>query len=917
MGSVGEGNPSDAVLFVGISLVLGIASRHLLKGTRLPYTVALLLLGIAMGSLECGTRHRLGKIGDGIRIWANIDADLLLTVFLPPLLFESSSSMEVHQIKKCMAQMVILAGPGVLISTFIAGTALTVSLHTSFWAFYVWYTFWGWPRKGSETVKGYSCQAANIESETRPPRLLGGLLSATDPVAVVGLLKELGSNKKLSTLVEGESLMNDGVAIVVYTLFVRMITGSSFSWRTVIYFLATASLGAVGVGIAFGLVSYLWLGFIFNDTMIEVAMTLCVSYLAYFMSQEVAEISGVLTVTALGMFYALVARTAFNVEYSYLKVYLEVATFFNKRQSSDASRYITQETGTLFVFFTCGIVFLTLVVNGSTSSFVLRMLDMDKLSADKGRLMDFTKYEMMRKALEVFGDLVDDEELGPADWPTVKKYTRCLHDAEGECIHPHTASENVERMHLSDIRIRFLNGVQATYWVMLEEGRITQYAANILKQSIDGALDLVSAEPLCDWNGLKSDVQFPNHLKFLQTCTFPQKLVTYIIVERLESVCYISAAFLRAHRIARQQLHDFIGDSEIALAIINESEREGKETKKFLEQARITFPRVLRIFREKELVHLHDAIQTDLKKLLRNPTLVKIPKLHNLVSANPFLGALPSAVHEQIVGSTRETMKQRGMALYKEGSKPNGIWVISNGVVKWASKGIRYKHSLHPAFSHGTEKIHSVLGSDHAAVEDFLWQESSIILSKLLLPQIFEKMAMHELRTLVAERSTMSTLITGECFDLPQNMIGLLLEGIIKTQFLAAVSHGGDNSPRSTTREYISLMSWPERRTESRQHLEHPSGIDQHGNNFSARAMQLSLYGSMISDERHSPHTSSNVLRKPPKKPSLRVSRSYTGVSSTESRRLISEKSEGHYTVVNVGEISESLIAPRENSGTT
>ncbi|GKF62497.1 hypothetical protein Tco_0182551, partial [Tanacetum coccineum] len=40
-------------------------------------------------------------------------------------------------------------------------------------------------------------------------------------------------------------------------------------------------------------------------------------------------------------------------------------------------------------------------------------------------------------------------------------------------------------------------------------------------------------------------------------------------------------------------------------------------------------------------------------------------------------------------------------------------------------------------------------------------------------------------------------------------------------------------------------MSWPEHRTKSRQHLEHPSGIDQHGNNFSARAMQLSLYGSM------------------------------------------------------------------------
>nr|GEX58850.1 putative plasma membrane Na(+) /H(+) antiporter [Tanacetum cinerariifolium] len=263
----------------------------------------------------------------------------------------------------------------------------------------------------------------------------------------------------------------------------------------------------------------------------------------------------------------------------------------------------------------------------------------------KGHLMDFTKYEMMSKALEAFGDLVDGEELGPADWPTVKKYTRCLHDA-GECNYPHTALENVECMHLADIRIQFLHGVQAAYWVMLEEGRINQYAANILIQSIDGALDLVSAEPLCDWNGLKSDVQFPKSSQ-------------------------VSA-----------NMHIF-------------------------------------------------------------------PKACDL---------------------------------------------------------------------HLSAKLKQGLGS--------------------------------------------------------------------------------------TTRECSSLMSWPERHsTKSRLHLEHPSKIDQHRNNFSARAMQLSLYG------KHG---------KPPKKPSLRVSRSYTGVSPTESRRLISVKSEGPYTVrknVNVGEISESLIAPRENSG--
>lgn len=206
------GSPTDAVIFVGISLVLGIACRHLLRGTRVPYTVALLVLGIGLGALEYGTSRRLGKIGNGIRIWANIDPDLLLAVFLPALLFESSFSLEVHQIKRCLMQMFLLAAPGVLISTFCLGAALKFLFPFN----------WDW----------------------KTSLLLGGLLSATDPVAVVALLKELGASKKLSTIIEGESLMNDGTAIVVYQLFYRMVTGWSFSWGAVIKFLTQVSLGA-------------------------------------------------------------------------------------------------------------------------------------------------------------------------------------------------------------------------------------------------------------------------------------------------------------------------------------------------------------------------------------------------------------------------------------------------------------------------------------------------------------------------------------------------------------------------------------------------------------------------------------------------------------------------------------------------
>lgn len=112
---------------------------------------------------------------------------------------------------------------------------------------------------------------------------------------------------------------------------------------------------------------------------------------------------------------------------------------------------------------------------------------------------------------------------------------------------------------VANIQIHSILGVQAAYWEMVEEGIITQKIANLLLQSVDEALDLVSEEPLSDWICLKANVHFPNYYKFLQIRLFPQKLVTYFTVGRIESACYICSAFLRAHRISRRQLHEFIG----------------------------------------------------------------------------------------------------------------------------------------------------------------------------------------------------------------------------------------------------------------------------------------------------------------------------------------------------------------------
>ncbi|XP_057996548.1 sodium/hydrogen exchanger 8 [Hevea brasiliensis] len=470
-------NPTDAVIFFVLCLVLGVASRHALRGTRVPYTVALLAIGIALGSLG-----------------ANIDPDILLAVFLPALLFESSFSMEMHQIKpcaaschghmldakvlqnaqlmkleavqnglgRCMAQMLLLAGPGVLISTFCLGPALKLAFPYK----------WSW--KTSLLLGGLLGATDTVSL------LLGGLLVATDPVVVVALLKELGANKKLSTIIEGESLMNDGIAIVVYQLFYRMVRGESPSWGGIVKFLAQP--------------------------------------------QEDADVSGVLAVMTLGIdenSMILVVSVSGN-SWGYLFL--------------------------LYVFVQIGrqLLFLFGQVCGELLHYHSRSLSVER------RKVDCTKYEMLNEALAAFGDLGDDEELGSADWPTSKRYIASLNNLKG-CTGPRNATEpdnNMDPTNLKDIRVRLLNGVQSAYWAMLDEGRITQMTANMLMQSVDEAIDLASIRPLCDWKGLKANVHFPSYYRLLQASICPQKLVTYFIVGRLESACYICAAFLRAHRIA-------------------------------------------------------------------------------------------------------------------------------------------------------------------------------------------------------------------------------------------------------------------------------------------------------------------------------------------------------------------------------
>lgn len=118
--------------------------------------------------------------------------EIILYVFLPVLLFESAFSMKAHIFVRSSLQILTVALPGMVITTFLTAVGCQQFMTQYGWTF---------------------SQAA----------LFGAIVSATDPVAVVAILRESGTSESLSVMIEGESLLNDGVAILMYDIFKEIV----------------------------------------------------------------------------------------------------------------------------------------------------------------------------------------------------------------------------------------------------------------------------------------------------------------------------------------------------------------------------------------------------------------------------------------------------------------------------------------------------------------------------------------------------------------------------------------------------------------------------------------------------------------------------------------------------------------------
>lgn len=263
-------------------LTVGAIFKSLFQRTRIPYTVGLFAIGLATGIMNrMGVFHGMPQFSAALDSVANINPDLILYIFLPILIFDAAYELNLHIFKKTLTNATLLAAPGLIICMILtAGVLMAISF------FVPGYEKWTW--------------ASAL--------MFGALISATDPVAVVALLHELKTSKRFSTLVDAESLLNDGTGIVCFMLFYGItVWGRNDELTPILEFCQVVAGGAILGFIAARLVIW-FITRVNSEEMIQNSVIILSAYLVFILAQLYLGISGVIALVAFGLTIAYVGK---------------------------------------------------------------------------------------------------------------------------------------------------------------------------------------------------------------------------------------------------------------------------------------------------------------------------------------------------------------------------------------------------------------------------------------------------------------------------------------------------------------------------------------------------------------------------------------------------------------------------------
>jgi CPA1 family monovalent cation:H+ antiporter len=256
---------STETLIIELLLVASLVAL-LVRRIRIPYTVSLVVVGLLI-TYQADVKFEL-------------TSELILALFVPPLVFEAAFHLQLPRLKENLVPILVLAIPGVLFTSLIVGFIVAFG--------------------------------ANLSLTTG--LVFGALISATDPVAVVALFRSLGAPKRLTVLVEGESLLNDGTSIVLFNLMLAAAlptaagstvgqgsgsSGNSFDLLGSLITFLVVSLGGSAIGLGLGWIASQLIARI-DDYLIETTLTTALAFGAYLIAERV-HVSGVLAVVGAGL----------------------------------------------------------------------------------------------------------------------------------------------------------------------------------------------------------------------------------------------------------------------------------------------------------------------------------------------------------------------------------------------------------------------------------------------------------------------------------------------------------------------------------------------------------------------------------------------------------------------------------------
>jgi CPA1 family monovalent cation:H+ antiporter len=249
------GTAGVLVGLLGVAVLIALAAERL----RVPSAVALVAFGAGTAAIHpVDLPFRFG--------------DALLFVFLPPLIFEAAWTIDPAALRRVGLRVTLLAVPGVVLVAGLIGAGIALT--------------------------GQLPLAAAV--------LFGAIVSATDPVAVIAIFRRLGVPGDLLMIVEGESIANDGVAIVLYGIALDFAMGTNAS----VLWAAAHALLAIAGGIALGFALAQLVAMVMGRTMtaaIEVTATVVLAFLSY-VAADALGLSGVFATAAAGITLRAVQR---------------------------------------------------------------------------------------------------------------------------------------------------------------------------------------------------------------------------------------------------------------------------------------------------------------------------------------------------------------------------------------------------------------------------------------------------------------------------------------------------------------------------------------------------------------------------------------------------------------------------------